>query len=334
MFLCRVLPELLTTIQWDESALNEQRVVWMYKNLPPDDGVLVIGDTWFPKKGSNSVGVARQKPSVRDRACNCQVVITAIYAGGEVSWPLAARLYFPEEWTNNAYRRERAGVPEDVTFKTRVEIALELIDEAQRLGVLGNAVVVDENYGGDLTFLAGLEQRGLNYVAAIPHDFHVEMEPKEGSRTCPVKDAFSLFSLSSSDWATITWREGDRWGCSWRTGRFYAFQARRPGKVPEPQTSGVVVERFPAARDMGHKYYFTNLPMEDLSSRWANHAHRLGAAEKFGEVSRKKLGWNHYQGRLWTGFCRHTVLVMLAYSYLQEQNWCQWRDAKRRNLRW
>ena len=168
------LQELTTEIQWDENAFNAQRVEWMCDEVRVGDGALIFDDTGFAKQGKDSVGVARQYSGTLGKVGNCQVAVTSVYADPAVSWPVQVRLYLHKEWANDPARCAKAGVPEQIHFQTKPEIALDLLDEADRMQVPYKVIGADADYGGDSTFLAGLEERRKRYVVAVPCDFHVE----------------------------------------------------------------------------------------------------------------------------------------------------------------
>ncbi len=131
------LHNLLTGIQWDEAAFNAQRVEQMRDEAVLGDGAFIFDDTGFAKQGKSSVGVSRQYSGSLGKVGNCQVAVTGVYADAGVSWPLNARLYLPKAWTNDPDRCAKAGVPEEISFQTKPEIALTLLDEARGLkGVL------------------------------------------------------------------------------------------------------------------------------------------------------------------------------------------------------
>jgi SRSO17 transposase len=141
------LQGLLTTMQWDEEALNRQRVEKMIAAATIGNGVLIFDDTGFAKQGQASVGVARQYSGTLGKVGNCQVAVTCCYSDPQASWPVAVRLYLPEAWTADPQRLKRARVPADVTFQTKPEIALSLLDQARAWGVPHRCVVADA--GGD-----------------------------------------------------------------------------------------------------------------------------------------------------------------------------------------
>src|SRR5215204_1514505 len=129
------LQGLLTAMAWDDNDLNRQRVQRMLALPTEGDGVLIFDDTGFAKQGVHSVGVARQYSGTLGKTGNCQVAVTCHYAERTLAWPVAARLYLPRPWADDADRRTRAGVPEEVAFRTKPEIALALLDEARAWGV-------------------------------------------------------------------------------------------------------------------------------------------------------------------------------------------------------
>src|SRR5947199_6236651 len=122
------LQEFLTNMQWDEQDLNRQRVAKMIAEATVGNGVLLFDDTGFAKQGKSSVGVARQYSGTLGKVGNCQVTVNCHYAERTLAWPVATRLYLPKEWAYDEQRREKAKVPEDVTFQTKPEIALDLLD--------------------------------------------------------------------------------------------------------------------------------------------------------------------------------------------------------------
>jgi len=141
------LQGLLTTMQWDEEELNRQRVEKMITEATVGNGVLIFDDTGFAKQGQASVGVARQYSGTLGKVGNCQVAVTCCYSDPQASWPVAVRLYLPEAWTADPQRLKRARVPADVTFQTKPEIALSLLDQARAWGVPHRCVVADADYG-------------------------------------------------------------------------------------------------------------------------------------------------------------------------------------------
>src|SRR3954466_2298634 len=174
------LQGLMTTIDWDEDDLNRDRVRRLLTLPTEGDGVLIFDDTGFAKQGRCSVGVARQYSGTLGKTGNCQVTVNCHYAERTIAWPVATRLYLPESWANDADRRKKAKVPEEVVFRTKPQIALDLLDEARSWGVRWACVTADADYGDTPNFLAGLEERRQRHVVAVRADFAVSTSRRGG----------------------------------------------------------------------------------------------------------------------------------------------------------
>src|SRR4051795_1944133 len=129
------LQGLLTAMLWDEDDLNRQRVQGLLALPTEGDAALIFDDTGFAKQGKCSAGVARQYSGTLGKVGNCQVTVNCHYAERTLAWPVASRLYLPQQWARDPARRETARVPEDITFQTKPEIALDLLDRAKAWGV-------------------------------------------------------------------------------------------------------------------------------------------------------------------------------------------------------
>lgn len=314
------IQELLTRIVWDQAAFNAQRVERMRDEVLLGDGVIILDDTGFAKQGKCSVGVARQYSGTLGKVGNCQVAVTGVYADPAVSWPLGVRLYLPEEWTDDKARCAQVGVPEKIGFETKPKIALHILDEARRLKVPHKAVAADAAYGADSLFLEGLESRDESYVVAVPCDFSVEIkgQSKQGSRRA---DA-ALHQVPLSSWKTISWREGVK---GWLKKKFVAVRAYRTLGGQRKRLGWLIGERPARGQEGDWKYYFSNFSKSTPLETMVEYAHRRWHIEQFHEDAKSLLGWDDYQGRLWTGFHRHATVVMLTYSFLC---WRQWRMLK------
>src|SRR3954469_25430015 len=202
------LQGLLTTTAWDEQDLNGQRVRRMTRLPGEGDGVLIFDDTGFAKPGRGSVGGARQYSGTLGKVGNCQVAVTCHYAERTLAWPVAARLYLPRPWADDADRRAKAGVPEEATFRTKPQIALGLLDQAKEWGVRWACVTADCDYGDNPNFLAGLDARRQTYVVAVRSDFAVAPARRAGQS--PERADALVGSLPARVWRSVRWREGSK----------------------------------------------------------------------------------------------------------------------------
>jgi SRSO17 transposase len=310
------LQSLMTSIQWDEKGANQERVERMRDDVSLGDGVLIIDDTGDPKQGEHSVGVARQYCSELGKVANCQVTVTCHYADPATSWPVNARLYLPKEWTDDPQRMKEAGVPEDTQFKTKPEIALMLLDEAIALGILHEALVTDASYGGDDPYISGLEARMEHYVNAVPCDFTIILEGDKEAKV--VRADAVMHQMPRREWETIRWREGTK---GWMRRKFMAVRAYRV-VAGKRKTLGWLIGERPGYGQKGEwKYYFSDFPADAPLKRMVDYAHRRWHVDRFYEDAKNELGWGDYQGRSWTGFHRHIIIVMLTYSFLVWREW-------------
>ena len=149
----------------------------------------IIDDTGFPKKGEHSVGVARQYCGQLGKRENCQVAVSLSLANHHASLPVAWRLYLPKEWAANPERRGKAGVPDEIDFKTKPEIALEQIEAALKAGLSRGVVLMDAGYGCNTDLRAGisaLAPRALlacGFVSRIEITHSRKAGPRSGRRS-------------------------------------------------------------------------------------------------------------------------------------------------------
>ena len=336
------LQELLTSTAWDPVAMDRLRIEQMAARACVGEGVQIIDDTGFPKKGVHSVGVARQYSGTLGRVDNCQVLVTSHYVDRVFDWPVAARLYLPEAWAGDTARREAAKVPGEIAFQTKGEIALDLVDAGIAAGVPTRAVVADAGYGGQPSLLDGLESRKLPYVVGVTSSTHfrlaqeVDRDPGDeppppyqgpdsasGRRSLsdriPSREARSLLeALPEGDWRRVAWREGSKGALVKRCARVRVCRVGRRG-AHLPTKGWLVGERPIEGRQGELKCYFAWRLSEMTLSDLVELAHSRWVIERFYQDAKGELGLDDYEGRFWTGFHRHVALVMLAHSYLTLQ---------------
>ncbi len=315
----QALQQFISDSPWDHDRLNEQRVKYMVENAVKGDGAIIFDDTGFPKKGDHSVGVNRQYSGTFGKVDNCQVAVSSQYSDSMYSWPINSRLYMPEKWIEDEQKRKRTKVPQDIKFMTKVQIALELLDSANSMGVKHSIVLADCFYGQDPTFLQGLESREETYGVCIPGHFTVKFESEiDGQQRLspPYRMDYLIGKLSEEDWKSICWREGSKGELK----RQFAFIRARWSTKSKLGTQGWVIFERPIPGEEGDiKYYFSNLPLETPDFRIVEYLHRRHTIERFYQDAKYELGLDHFEGRTWNGFHRHFAMVMLAYSWLTLQ---------------
>lgn len=314
------LQALLTTMEWDEVQANQKRVALMTHLATEGDGVLILDPTDFPKQGQHSVGVARQYAGSLGKVANCQVTVNCHYAERTIAWPVASRLYLPKPWATDAARRQKAHIPQDIHFQSKAEIAVDLIDEANQMQVPHSAVVADAEFGDNPLFLDALETRGELYVADIRRDFQVSAAQ---SAHAPALRAEALVAgWRPRAWHVLRWREGS---AGWLKGSFAAMRCYRVDGDGQRTHGWLIAQRELPDGSGRNKLHWSNFPASTPLLRLVELAHRRACIELYHEEGKTLLGWDQYQGRLWTGFHRNTFLVMLAYSFLV---WTEWRERQ------
>jgi SRSO17 transposase len=310
------LQGLLTAMRWDQDDLNQQRIQELLALPTEGDAALIFDDTGFAKQGKASVGVARQYSGTLGKVGNCQVTVNCHYAERTIAWPVATRLYLPKEWTDDPERLKTAKVPKDITFQTKPQIALDLLDQADQMGVPYACVVADADYGDNPNFLQGLEKRKKRYVVAVRKDFQVTLSSDASAQAAEAV----LATLPRRRWQTIGWREGSK---GWLKAHFAALRCWRVTSAGKRRAGWLIGERSVRGESGQHKYHWSNFGVAATLPEMVEYAHRRFGVEQFHEEAKGLLGWDQYQGRLWSGFHRNSVLVMLAYSFLVKQEWEQ-----------
>ncbi|MGO9017032.1 MAG: IS701 family transposase [Syntrophobacteraceae bacterium] len=335
------LQEFLTRTDWDPEKMDQLRAEHMRSHACVGNGVLILDDTGFAKKGTGSVGVARQYSGTLGRVDNCQVLVTAHYVDRVFDWPVTARLYLPESWTKDDERRKKAHVPKSVLFKTKGGIGLDLVKWSIQAKVSFGAVVIDAGYGDQPVLLDGLVALEIPHIAAVsstsrfryaksvdedqgdppPPPYSGRGKPKKApalqERIPAVEAEHIVAQLPLDAWQRVAWRRGTRGPLVKEFARVEVFRSGYRG-AHLPVRGWLLGERpiSKSVRKEDLKYYFAwklgALSLEELVEL----AHIRWVIERFYQDAKGELGLDHYEGRLWTGFHRHVALVMLAHCYL------------------
>jgi SRSO17 transposase len=273
----------------------------------------IIDDTAFPKQGTHSVGVHHQYCGQLGKQANCQVVVTLSIANHHASLPIAYRLYLPEEWADDAARRKKAHVPEEITFKTKPQIALEQMREACKAGVPRGIALMDASYGSNSALRSGTSALGLAYVAGIVSTVKVRAVSNRGATERMSVKKLAL-SLPKHAWRTITWREGtaDR-----LRSRFARIQVRTaPIRGAARRAEETLLIEWPEGEAEPTKYWLSTLDKNISFRRLVDIAKMRWRIERDYQELKQEIGLGHYEGRGWPGFHHHGTLCIAAYGFL------------------
>jgi len=218
-------------------------------------------------------------------------------------------------------RRHTAHVPEEVTFQTKAEIALALLDQAKVWEVRHRCVVTDADYGDNPNFLNGLEERHERYAVSVRANFSVRLSRRVGAPLQRVDEVVAAWR--PRQWHTLRWREGSR---GWLKAQFAAVRCWRVDGDGQGHVGWLIGQRPVRGEKGDWKYLWSNFPLQTSLDKMVEYFHRRHWVEQYHEEAKTELGWDQYQGRLWHGFHRNAVTIMLSYSFLV---WLEWRERVR-----
>ncbi len=295
----------------------------------------IIDDTGFPKKGRHSAGVARQYCGQLGKQDNCQIAVSLSLANHEASLPVAYRLYLPEDWVGDTARRRKAGIPEEMGFATKPEIALEQIRAACDAGLPRGVVLMDAGYGANTALRRAITALDLSYVAGVLPQVTVwaqgaaPLPPKAWSgrgrppkrlrrdrRHRPVSVKALALSLPAKAWRTVTWREGTAEPLTSRFARLRVHAARRDDELTAPRPEEWLLIEWPKGEKEPTKYWFSTLPEKISFTRLVDLAKLRWRIERDYQELKQEVGLSHYEGRGWRGFHHHATLCIAAYGFL------------------
>jgi SRSO17 transposase len=295
----------------------------------------ILDDTGFPKKGEHSVGVARQYCGQLGKQDNCQVAVSLSLANHHASLPAAYRLYLPKDWAADSKRRRKAGVPKEIRFKTKPEIALAQIEAACKAGLPRGVVLMDAGYGCNTDLRTSISALALTYVAGILPNTTVwtsdtgPLPPKKPSgrgrppkrlrrdrKHRPISVKELALGLPKRAWRTIKWREGSAEPLSSRFARVRVRPAHRDDRLTESRPEEWLLIEWPAGEDEPTKYWFSTLPEDITFPRLVDLTKLRWRIERDYQELKQEVGLGHFEGRGWRGFHHHATLCIAAYGFL------------------
>jgi SRSO17 transposase len=302
------LQSLLGRSSWSADGLCDRIRQYVIDALGDTDGVLVVDETGFVKKGEHSVGVARQYSGTAGRVENCQVGVFATYASRFGHALVDRRLYLPKGWAENQARRVKAHVPDDVAFATKPAMAREMVSKILDEGIACAFVLADALYGSDYQFRRMLEKRGQAYVLAIRSN-HV-LRFIEEWRFVQTDPAALVDELEAQAWQSLSAGEGAkgprlydwvRLPLNWQTEDGFARWLLARRSLRDPDTIA---------------YYFAYAPAQTTLAELAAAAGLRWTIEECFLRAKDDLGLDHCEARSWHGWHRHMSLVMAAAAFL------------------
>jgi len=295
----------------------------------------MVDDTSLPKKGTHSVGVTHQYCGQLGKQANCQVAVSLSIANNTASLPIAYRLYLPQDWAEDAERRGKTGIPDEIVFQTKTAMALDQIRQARQAGVPPGVVVADAAYGNDTSFRDELTALGLRYAAAIQANTTVwpkgaePLPPKKYKGTGrppkllrreaehqPVSVEQLAVALPSSAFRARRWREGTRGKLRSRFARVRVRAAHRDYWRSMVRAEEWLLIEWPEGEPRPTKYWLSTVAKSISFQRLVETAKLRWRVERDYQELKQELGLGHYEGRGWRGFHHHATLCIAAYGFL------------------
>lgn len=311
----RTLQEFFSIHRWDERSVGKRHRSLVARDHGDDNAIGVIDETSFAKKGKKTAGVQRQHCGSTGKTDNCVVTVHLGYVANDFHALLDGDLYLPEEtWSKDRKRCREAGIPDDVVYRPKWKIALELLQRSRHEGVPMRWVTADEVYGRVREFRRTVAGLGLTYVAEIPASITGWTKPHRAGDATKARPVSKLWLRGGPTWTKYQIKQTDKGPVVWEV-RETRFFPRNDGDQGEEERLLIVREVLTGEV----KYFLANVsaevPLKTLLfvafSRW--HIERLF------EDGKGEVGFDHFEVRCYRSLMRHLVLTTLSLYFLCEQ---------------
>jgi len=322
----QAMQQFLTDSTWPWQPLLDELQTMAAETLGEPEAVLVCDDTGFAKKGTQSVGVARQYSGTLGKVDNCQIGVFCAYVSSKGRCLVDGRLYLPKQWAKSRKRRNKAGVPKQVQFHTKAQLAVQMIERAAAGPLPFRWVACDDGYGRDGGFRQSVDDLGLLFVCEVPSDQRVWTElPQLPERTpgqmgrprtqahkapgAPKSRKVCQLAERMEDGHRIQVREGTKKpiAADWAALRVWPSVNRAPGRE-----RWLLVERSAA----GLKYYLSNASADTPLETMADVAKQEWFVEPCFRDLKQEVGLADYEARKWSSWYHHVTLCLLAGLFL------------------
>ncbi len=304
---------------WSDQLVRREAALYAIEALQERDAVMpwIIDDTGFLKQGGHSVGVQRQYTGSAGKIANCQVAVSLSVATRTDHVPIDFALYLPESWTADSVRRKEARIPDDVVFKTKLELAMDLIARAVDDGVPGEVVLADSAYGDSSDFRNVVRMHGLDIAVAVKAQTKVWVLDTLGRRRGdPVGVQELGVQLGTTAFRRLTWREGTRTKMHAR----FCFRRVKPshddGSEAKDREPLWLIMEWPEGEAKPTKFVLTSLPRRMAKKLIVRLVKERWRTERAYEDLKGELGLDHFEGRSFPGWNHHISVVLSCYAFV------------------
>jgi SRSO17 transposase len=304
--------------QWSDAAVRLEATRHVCQALAQHERVTtwVVDDTGFLKQGTHSVGVHRQYTGTAGKVTNCQVGVSLEIATASQHAPIDFELYLPEKWTEDAERRAKARIPDEVVFKTKIELALGMIERAARAEIPGEIVLADSAYGSSAAFRQGIVSLGFDYAVGIGSQTKVRRIGSNDRLGTAMTAAELAKTIPHRRRRQLRWKEGTK---STLSGRFSFCRVKTLHEdgvpIAEREPTWLVIE-WRSDEDQGAKFYLTTLPRRMSHKELVRIIKERWRTERMYEDLKGELGLDHFEGRSFRGWHHHVSVVICCYAFV------------------
>jgi SRSO17 transposase len=281
----------------------------------------IIDDTGFPKQGTHSVGVQRQYTGTTGKISNCQIGVSLSVATRSAHVPIDFELYLPASWTSDAARRAECKIPDEVMFKTKEHLALDMIVRAAEDRIPGDIVLADSFYGRSYDFREAVRILGFDYALGIsPAQTMWRLDPREGCSGEAQAARVIASDLGKRAFRRITWRDGTMRGKRGKLSSRFALVrvkvAHDHGTEPESEEPLWLLIEWPYAESAPTKYALTTLPRSMSHKQIVRLLKERYRTEQVYEEMKGELGLDHFEGRSFVGWHHHVSVAICCYAFV------------------
>jgi SRSO17 transposase len=305
----RGMQRVLDRYAWDADAVRDDLRAYVVTTLGDPTGILVIDETGFPKQGTHSVGVARQYCGTLGKIGNCQIGVFLSYAGPQGHAAIDRALYVPHAWLDDPVRCRQAGMPPDLAFQTKPQLAWAMLEQALDAGIPAAWVVADEVYGSDGALRRALEGRGQAYVLAVRGNQPLSLWPPYGPPAQTTVSAMAA-TVSAEGWSRLSCGEGAQGPRVYE----WAYVPLRPA-LNDGWGHSLLIRRHPL-RPAETAWYLVYAPVDAALDEMVRAAGTRWTIEEVFKLAKGQVGLDHYEVRSWQGWHRHITLALLALAAL------------------
>jgi len=334
------LQQLVTSSPWSDDSVWRAIRQEVIPHLEPLEAWIVDETGWL-KQGQHSVGVSHQYCGAVGKEANCQVSVEVAVSDGWVAAPIGGQLYLPQSWAEDPERRAEVGVPVEVEFRTKPELALELIRQARADGVPAAPVLGDCVYGDSPGFRQGVRQLGMEFFLRVSarhkawtHPVSTLRKRVRHDRAEGVRPAQTLAEIAAAipegEWKACSWRAAGSQTRHTRLAWCAVYLQHKLREGDDDLERAWLVVDWPAGEAEPYHYALAHLHQPPRRARCLRLSRSRWPVEQYFQRSKDGLGLDHFEGRTWRGFHHHLVLSALAYLFIltryvstKKNFWCE-----------